>query len=72
MAGNNKIKLHERLAKLEESQIYQEKKLDCIEKKLDSVRLTIENWRGRFGLISAIIGLLSGGVVSLILKIIIK
>jgi len=66
---NNQIKIHERLTALETNDKDQNIKLDCIEKKLDDVRLTIEKWKGTFGLISSIGGLVGGAIITIIIKL---
>ena len=62
--GNNKVKTAERLARLETNQEHFDEKLDAACEKLDSIKETIDKWKGQFAILAGLGGLLGGGIVS--------
>lgn len=74
MENNNKrkIRVHERLASIETNFKHIDERLDCVEEKLDAVRIQIANWSGRFAIISAITGSVTAGIVSLVVWLLVK
>lgn len=72
MDEKNNVKLHERVTALEVSYNHIDERLECIEKKLDTVRTQIATWKGGFGIIAALSGILGGGVFTLVVWLISK
>lgn len=74
MENNNKrkINVHERLARIETNVKHIDQRLGEVEKLLDAVRMQISNWSGRFAIVSAVIGAITAGVVSLIVWLLVR
>ena len=70
MDHKNNVKMHERVKALEVSYDHIDERLECIEKKLDTVRTQIATWKGSFGIIAALSGILGGGIVTLVVWLI--
>jgi tetrahydromethanopterin S-methyltransferase subunit G len=68
--NHNNIHMHERVTTLEANYKHIDERLDCIEVKLDKVRTQIAQWKGSFGVVSLIGGLIGGGVVTLVVWLI--
>ena len=65
MDPDNNVEMHERVAALEVNYDHIDERLECIEKKLDTVRTQIATWKGSFGIIAALSGILGGGIFTL-------
>lgn len=72
MEDENNVEMHERVTALEVNYEHIDERLECIEKKLDTVRTQIATWKGSFGIIAALGGILGGGVISLVVWLITK
>jgi hypothetical protein len=71
MATQNRNSRVERLARLEETTKSIDDRLECVERKLDEVRMKIAHWSGQFAVISAVTAAITAGIVSLIVWIIV-
>jgi len=70
MDEKNNIEMHERVATLETSYDHIDERLGCIEEKLDKVRTQIAFWKGGFGIIATLGGIIGGGIITLVLWLI--
>ena len=68
---NNKIKLYERLARIEENLTHIDKIVAILEKKIDVINTQVASWKGTFSIISVLGGMIAGGVISLIVWLIV-
>lgn len=70
--NNNRVKTAERLAKLETNQDWQKDKMLSMCSKLDDIKEQMDKWRGQFGIIAALSGLVGGGIISLFITLLLR